>query len=78
MSLDPNVFPAGVIKSIRDRNLSFVSINTPTYPISGRLPNDPNIDPIFKDLGIKIESNDTRPYIDYTRGGRIAYLNNLL
>jgi hypothetical protein len=53
-----------------------VSINTPTYPIAGRLANDPNIEPIFNE-NLSLSLNN-RPYLDYSRGGRICYLNNLL
>lgn len=78
MSFDSTLFTAEAIKTIIDRNLSLVSVNTPTYPIAGRLPNDPNLGPIFNDNISLSLYKDKRPYIDYSRGGRICYLNNLL
>ena len=78
MSFDSKLFTAEAIKTIVARNLSLVSINTPTYPIAGRLPNDPNLGPIFNENISLSLYKDKRPYIDYSRGGRICYLNNLL
>lgn len=79
MSFDPYLFTNEAIKYLVDKNLSFVSINTPTYPIAGKMANDPNLGPIFnQNLSLSLYLNDDRPYLDYSKGGRICYLNNLL
>ena len=79
MSFDPYIFTNEAIKYIVDNKLSFVSINTPTYPIAGKMANDPNVGAIFsQNLALSLYYRDDRPYLDYNRGGRICYLNNLL
>ena len=79
MSFDPYLFNKDTIKYIVDKNLSLVTINTPTYPIAGKMPNDQNLGPIFNNnLSLSLYLKDNRPYLDYSRGGRICYLNNLL
>ena len=79
MSFDPYLFTTEAIKYMVDNNLSLVSLNTPTYPIAGKMANDPNLGPIFnQNLSLTLYNKDDRPYLDYSKGGRICYLNNLL
>ena len=75
MSFDSNLFTTDAIKYLVDNNLSLITINTPTYPVAGRTPNDPNLSTITSN-NLALMKSDKQPYLDYARDGRIYYLNN--
>jgi hypothetical protein len=75
MSFDPKLFTTNATKYIVENNLSLITINTPTYPVAGRTPDDPNLSTITSNK-LALMRSDLQPYLDYASGGRIYYLNN--
>jgi hypothetical protein len=46
MSFDSNLFTTDAVNYITENNLSLITVNTPTYPVSGRTSDDPNLSTI--------------------------------